>query len=78
MNAGRPRFNFTNLPYRIQFDVSGERTRFVAFDSEADALSIRALDVDHDDDLDIVVSASLSRQTVGVWLKRQSRALYTS
>ena len=54
--------------YRIEFSVSGREPATVAFDSEQDALTVRVSDVDHDNDLDIVVSGALSRQVVGVWL----------
>jgi hypothetical protein len=54
--------------YRIEFSVSGREPATVAFDSEQDALTVRVSDVDHDNDLDIVVSGALSHQVVGVWL----------
>jgi len=54
--------------YRIEFSVSGREPATVAFDSDQDALTVRVSDVDHDNDLDIVVSGALTRQVVGVWL----------
>ena len=54
--------------YRIEFSVSGRETATVAFASEQDALTVRVSDVDHDNDLDVVVTGALSRQVVGVWL----------
>jgi hypothetical protein len=54
--------------YRIQFAVSGRASRSVAFESEQDALTVRVSDVDHDNDLDVVVSSSLSDEVVGIWL----------
>jgi hypothetical protein len=54
--------------YRIEFSVSGREPATVAFDSEQDALTVKVSDVDHDNDLDIVVSGALTRQVVGVWL----------
>jgi hypothetical protein len=54
--------------YRIEFSVSGREPATVAFDSEQDALTVRLSDVDHDNDLDVVVSGALSRQVVGIWL----------
>jgi len=54
--------------YRIEFWVSGREPATVAFDSEQDSLTVRLSDVDHDNDLDVVVSGALTRQVVGVWL----------
>jgi hypothetical protein len=54
--------------YRIQFSVSGLKPRSVSFESMRDALTVRISDVDHDNDPDVVVSAVLSREVVGVWL----------
>src|SRR5439155_25241970 len=54
--------------YRIELTISGEVPRAIAFISDESALTIRAADVDHDNDLDIVVSVPMSRETVGVWL----------
>jgi hypothetical protein len=54
--------------YQIQFAVSGRAPRSVAFESEQAALSVRASDVDHDDDLDVVVSSALSHEVVAIWL----------
>ena len=54
--------------YQIQFSVSGRASRTVAFESEHDALTVKVSDVDHDNDLDVVVSSSLSHEIVGIWL----------
>ena len=54
--------------YRIEFSVSGRESKTVAFESDQDALTVRVSDVDHDNDLDVVVSSALSREIVGVWL----------
>ena len=54
--------------YRIEFSVSGRESKSVAFESDQDALTVRVSDVDHDNDLDVVVSSALSREIVGVWL----------
>jgi hypothetical protein len=54
--------------YQIQFAVSGLAPKSVAFESEQDALSVRVSDVDHDNDLDVVVSSTLSHEIVGIWL----------
>jgi hypothetical protein len=54
--------------YRIEFLVAGRAPADVEFESTADAVTIRTVDVDHDDDLDIVVDRPLGGDTVGVWL----------
>jgi hypothetical protein len=54
--------------YRIQFSVSGLEPKTFAFRSEQDALTVRVSDIDHDNDLDVVVIAALSHEIVGVWL----------
>lgn len=54
--------------YRIEFSVSGRESKSVSFESDQDALTVRVSDVDHDNDLDVVVSSALSREIVGVWL----------
>ena len=54
--------------YQLEFSVSGRETKTVAFDAAQGALTVRVSDIDHDHDLDIVVSAPLSREVVGVWL----------
>jgi hypothetical protein len=54
--------------YTIEFAVSGLESKTVAFESNQDALTVRVSDVDHDNDLDLVVSAALSHEVVGIWL----------
>jgi hypothetical protein len=54
--------------FTIEFAVSGRQSKTVAFESDQDALTVRVSDVDHDNDLDLVVSAALSHEVVGVWL----------
>ena len=54
--------------YAVQFVISGLPTQSVTFDSPDGALSISLRDVDHDQDLDVVVSTLLSPTTVRVWL----------
>ena len=54
--------------YQIQFSVSGLDSRNFAFESPQDAISVRIFDVDHDDDLDVVVNSAASREVVGIWL----------
>jgi hypothetical protein len=54
--------------YLLQFTVSGLEPRSVAFQSTYDAVTVRVADVDHDNDLDVVVSAVPSRNIVGIWL----------
>jgi hypothetical protein len=54
--------------YRLRVSVSGLSSRDVAFVSRHAALTVRALDVDHDQDVDLVVSAVPSGELVAVWL----------
>jgi FG-GAP repeat len=54
--------------YRIQFSVSGLAPKTFAFRSDQDALTVRVSDIDHDNDLDVVLSGALSHEIVGVWL----------
>ena len=54
--------------FRLEFSVSGLQTQTVALDSAQEALTLRASDLDNDDDLDVVVTATLSHAVVGVWL----------
>jgi hypothetical protein len=58
----------TGYSYRIQFSISGQQPDDVTFDSTSDAVTLRLSDVDADNDLDVIVSAVLSKETVGVWL----------
>jgi FG-GAP repeat protein len=54
--------------YRLRVSVSGLSSRDVAFVSRHAALTVRALDVDHDHDVDLVISAVPSGELVAVWL----------
>jgi hypothetical protein len=54
--------------YSVELSVSGIGARFVTFDSEDSSLSVSLRDVDHDRDLDVVVSTILSPTVVHVWL----------
>jgi FG-GAP repeat protein len=54
--------------YAIELSIAGGRSESVTFDSDQDALSVTLRDVDHDRDLDVVVTGAVSRSVVGVWL----------
>ncbi len=54
--------------YRLEIDVAGLAPQHVSFESTHSALAISTADVDRDQDVDIVVRAPLSGETVGVWL----------
>jgi len=54
--------------YRIAFSLSGRQGDDVTFESNADAITIRTVDIDHDNDLDIVVDRPLGGDAVGVWI----------
>jgi hypothetical protein len=66
--ADRVSYPIGAASYRIEFSISGREPKTVAFQSDQDALTIKVSDVDHDNDLDVVVSGALSREVVGVWL----------
>ena len=54
--------------YAIELSIAGGRSESVAFDSDQDALDVTLRDVDHDRDLDVVVTGTVSRSIVAVWL----------
>ena len=54
--------------YAVQVAIGGLETQSVTFDSSEGALTIGLRDVDHDQDLDVVVSTLLSPTPVRVWL----------
>jgi len=54
--------------YEVRFSVSGLAPRSVSFESAQSALTVSIRDVDHDNDLDVVVSEVLSRVVTNVWL----------
>jgi FG-GAP-like repeat len=54
--------------YRIEFSMSGTAPTDVFFESTFESLTITTLDIDHDNDLDIVVGRPLNGGAVGVWL----------
>jgi FG-GAP repeat protein len=54
--------------YNVQLSISGGGSQSVDFDSDQDALNVALRDVDHDRDLDVVVTGAVSRSIVGIWL----------
>jgi VCBS repeat protein len=54
--------------YAIELSITGGRSESLRFESEQDALTVTLRDVDHDRDLDLVVTGAVSRRVVGVWL----------
>ena len=54
--------------YNVQLSIAGGESQSVDFDSDQDALTVALRDVDHDRDLDVVVSGAVSRSIVGIWL----------
>jgi hypothetical protein len=54
--------------YQLEFSVSGLAPRSVVFESPHPSLTVNVRDVDADNDLDVVVSETLSRRVTNVWL----------
>jgi hypothetical protein len=54
--------------YRLEFRLSGGHSHLVTFVSVHDAVTIRAVDVDRDDDLDVIIGVPFSGETIGVWI----------
>src|SRR5215467_10195345 len=56
--------------YRIDLDLSSNphARPFSVFSEEPSGLTIEAIDIDGDHDLDLVIRGRLSLQTVGIWL----------
>jgi hypothetical protein len=54
--------------YRLEFRLSGGRSHHVTFASVHDAVTIRAVDVDRDDDLDVIIGVPFSGETIAVWI----------
>lgn len=54
--------------YRLDFAISGETATSVTFQTNEEAIGIRLADIDHDSDLDIVLSSAVSGRTIAVWL----------
>ena len=58
----------SGFEYALELSISGLASQSVTFDSRESALAISLHDVDHDQDLDVVVSSALSPTVVRVWL----------
>lgn len=54
--------------YNVRVAVSGLTLRDIAFVSSQPAVTVRAIDVDRDHDVDLVISAVPSGELVGIWL----------
>ncbi len=66
--ADRISHGASGYSYRIQFSISGQASDAVTFESATDAITLLVSDVDADNDLDVIASAVLSKDIVGVWL----------
>jgi len=58
----------SGFTYSLEFVIAGAAPRSVTFDAPSDALTVSLRDVDHDRDLDVVVTTVVSRAVVGVLL----------
>ena len=58
----------SGFEYAVELWISGLASQSVTFDSRESALAVSLRDVDHDQDLDVVVSSELSPTVVRVWL----------
>jgi len=58
----------SGFAYSLELVIAGVGSRSLVFDAPSDALTVSLRDVDHDRDLDIVVTTVVSRAIVGVWL----------
>jgi hypothetical protein len=58
----------SGFEYAVELSISGHALESVTFDSRESALAVSLRDVDHDQDLDVVVSSELSPTVVRVWL----------
>ena len=58
----------SGFAYSLELVIAGVSSRPLVFDAPSDALTVSLRDVDHDRDLDIVVTTVVSRAIVGVWL----------
>ena len=54
--------------YNLRLSVSGQSLRDIAFVSPHAAITVRAIDVDRDHDVDLVISAVPSGELVAIWL----------
>jgi hypothetical protein len=77
LNAdGRPDFAIADrlgrldglFAYSLELSISGIGSRWVTFNEPDPSLAIALLDVDQDHDLDVVVSAPISRKVLRIWL----------
>jgi hypothetical protein len=54
--------------YRIDIRLSGRGRQLITFLSTAGDVRIRAVDIDHDHDVDLVATPLLGQRVIGVWL----------
>jgi hypothetical protein len=58
--------------YRLQLTLSQEQSQIFHFRSTDSALNLSIVDLDHDADLDVVLTHALSGEIAGVWLNNGS------
>src|SRR5262249_55623027 len=67
INLGRTAQGYA---YRVDLDLTANlhAKPFSVFSSEPNGLEIRAIDVDGDPDLDLVITSRLLQQPIGIWI----------
>jgi hypothetical protein len=59
---------FGDTAFEMRVELSGGRAETMRFRSSEPILAVTAVDIDHDNDLDLVFTEAVGRQIVSVWL----------
>lgn len=60
--------NSGGVDYRVEVRLSTGASQIIRFASSQRTLAVTAVDIDHDNDLDLVFTPVVGRRVVGVWL----------